>query len=67
MSDTQIYSGTSKVRIMEIKNLLESEGITYHEVDKMDTAYAGIFGEIQLYVSEADAEKAQRLVDSIKQ
>jgi len=66
MSEKQIYSGTSKVRIMEIKNLLDNEGISYHEVDKMDTAYAGIFGEVQLYVSEADAEKAQRLIDSIR-
>ncbi|WP_163515864.1 putative signal transducing protein [Gelidibacter japonicus] len=66
MSDIKIYSGSSQVRVMEIKNILENEGIEYQEVNKMDSSYAGIFGEIQLFVSEADAEKAVQLVETIK-
>lgn len=66
MSEIKIYAGTSQVRVMEIKNLLEGEGISFHEMNKMDSTYAGIFGEIQLFVAEADAEKAEHLVAGIK-
>lgn len=66
MSDYKIYSGTSQIRAMEIKNLLESEGIEYYEMNKLDSSYTGILGELQLYVSEADSEKAQQLLESIE-
>lgn len=66
MSDIKIYSGTSQVRVMEIKNLLENEGIAFQELNKLDSSYAGLLGEIQLFVSEADAEKAQMILDSRK-
>ena len=67
MSETKIYSGTSQVRIMAIKNLLESEGIVYQEINKMDSAYAGLdLGAIELYVSDADAEKTLQLMKTIK-
>ena len=62
MSDIKIYSGTSQVRVMEIKNILETEGIEYYEINKLDSSYTGILGELQLYVSEADAQKAQQLL-----
>ncbi|RXJ51166.1 putative signal transducing protein [Gelidibacter gilvus] len=62
MSDIKIYSGSSQVRVMEIKNILENEGIEYQEVNKMDSSYAGIFGEIQIFVSEADSEKVLQLI-----
>lgn len=66
MSDIKIYSGNSQVRAMEIKNILESEGIAYYEMNKLDSTYTGILGELQLYVSEADAKKAQELLESIE-
>lgn len=66
MSDIKIYSGTSQVRVMEIKNLLENEGIEYFEMNKLDSSYTGILGELQLYVSEADFEKAEELLKSIE-
>lgn len=66
MSDVKIYSDTSQIRIMEVKNLLEDEGIDYYEVDKRDSSYTGILGEIQLYVTETDSKKALLIVDKIK-
>ena len=36
MSDIKIYSGTSQVKMMEIKNMLENEGIEYFEMNKLD-------------------------------
>lgn len=66
MSDIKIYSGTSQVRVMEIKNLLETEGIKYYEMNKLDSSYTGILGELQLYVAEADAQKAQQVLERIE-
>lgn len=67
MSDIKIYSGTSQVRVMEIKNILENEGIAYQEVNKMDSSYGGVFGEIQLFVAEADAAKATELAERVEE
>lgn len=67
MSDIKIYSGTSQVRAMEVKNILENEGIEFQEVNKMDSSYAGIFGEIQIFVSEADSEKSLQLIERVKE
>lgn len=66
MSEIKIYADTSQVRVMEVKNLLDREGIAYHEVNKMDSSYAGTFGEIQIYVSEKDAENVRQLIENIK-
>lgn len=66
MSDIKIYSGTSQVKMMEIKNMLENEGIEYFEMNKLDSSYTGILGELQLYVSEADFEKAEELLKNIE-
>lgn len=66
MSDIKIYSGTSQVRVMEIKNILESEGIEFYEINKLDSSYTGILGELQLYISEVDASKARQLLENIQ-
>ena len=66
MSDIKIYSGTSQVKAMEVKNILEVGGIEYFEMNKLDSSYTGILGELQLYVSEADAERAQQLLIDIE-
>lgn len=67
MSEIEIYSSDSQIRLMEIKNLLENEGIDYQEVNKLDSSYAGAFGEIQLFVAATDAEKAAQLINSVKE
>lgn len=67
MSDIKIYSGTSQVRVMEIKNILENEGIEYQEVNKMDSSYGGVFGEIQLFVAESDATRAIELAERVEE
>lgn len=66
MSDIKIYSGTSQVKMMEIKNMLENEGIEYFEMNKLDSSYTGILGELQLYVSELDFEKVKELLKNIE-
>ncbi|WP_299391217.1 DUF2007 domain-containing protein [uncultured Gelidibacter sp.] len=64
MSDVKIYSGTSQVRVMEIKNLLENENIEYQVLNKSDSSFLVIDGDIEIYVADADAEKAQMLLES---
>ncbi|TDU40124.1 putative signal transducing protein [Gelidibacter sediminis] len=66
MSDVKIYSGSSQVRIMEIKNILENEAIAYQELNKSDSSYPGIYGDIEIYVSHADADKAKQIIASNK-
>lgn len=66
MSDIKIYSSRSQVKVMEIKNLFETEGIEYYEINKLDSSYAGILGELELYVSEANVAKAEAVLKAIE-
>lgn len=62
--DVKIYSGSSQVRIMEIKSMLENENINFQELNKSDSTYPGIYGDMEIYVSAADAEKARALIEN---
>lgn len=62
MGEVEVFTSDSQVKLMEIKNILDDAGIDYHEVNKLDSSYAGIFGEIQLFVSSVDADRAAMLI-----
>ncbi|WP_372643741.1 DUF2007 domain-containing protein [Ancylomarina sp.] len=66
MSTKKIFSGISPVVIMGVKNLLESEGIECFEINKSDSSYVGLLGEIELYVDESQVEKAQNVLKTFK-
>lgn len=66
MSTKKIFSGTSPVEIMGVKNLLESEGIECFEINKSDSSYVGLLGEIELYVNESQVEKALTVLETFK-
>ncbi len=66
MSTKRIFSGTSPVEIMGVKNLLESEGIECFEINKSDSSYVGLLGEIELYVNESQVEKALGVLETFK-
>lgn len=66
MENKKVFFTKSKVEMMGVKNLLESEGIEYFEVDNSDTSYAGLFGHYELLVEEKDEEKAKRLIDQFQ-
>ncbi|MCX7546625.1 DUF2007 domain-containing protein [Xanthomarina sp. F1114] len=57
-----IYSGNSQVIVSGIKNALDEAGITYFEINKSDSSYPGILGEIDVFVNTADAHKAKALL-----
>lgn len=54
----KVFSGTSHVQAMGFRNALEEAGIVHHEIDKSDTAYTGLFDEIQIYVDPEDEMEA---------
>ncbi len=50
----KVFAGTSHVQAMGFRNALSEAGIEHHEVDKSDSAYTGLFDEIQIYVDSED-------------
>ncbi|MBZ9651579.1 putative signal transducing protein [Psychroflexus montanilacus] len=52
----------SKVELMGIKNLLDSEGIENFEINNVDPGFAGVFGDYELKVNEKDFEKAREII-----
>lgn len=66
MNTKRIFSSKSPVEIMGVKNLLESEGIECFEINKADSSYVGLFGEIEIYVEESQAEKALTVLETYK-
>ena len=57
-----IYSGNSQVLVSGIKNALDEAGITYFEINKSDSSYPGILGEIDVFVNTTDELKAKALI-----
>lgn len=52
--------------MMGVKNLLESQGIKCYEMDKVDSSYAGIFGNYELMVDESNEEKAKEIISEFE-
>ncbi|PTX59507.1 putative signal transducing protein [Kordia periserrulae] len=67
MSRVKIYTSNVQIQIMDAKHILNEAGINYFEINKMDTAYAGILGgDIELHVAKEDAQKALELLADLK-
>ena len=54
----KVFSGTSHVQAMGFRNALSEAGIAHHELDKSDSAYTGLFDDIQIYVDAKDEASA---------
>jgi hypothetical protein len=50
---------------MGIKNALAEEGISFFDIDKTDSAYAKLFGNIEIYVDAADEARATEIINSL--
>ncbi|WP_053991454.1 putative signal transducing protein [Mangrovimonas sp. TPBH4] len=66
MKQVTVYSAKSDVKAMAIKNLLADNAISFTEIDKRDTSYANLFGNIEISVDETDVEKAQSLIEELQ-
>lgn len=62
----KVFSGTSHIQAMGFKNALNEAGINYHELDKSDSSYVGLFDEIQIYVESEDEAEALVVLKSLK-
>lgn len=63
MDKTQlIWFSVSELKIMTAKHLLKQAGIESFTIDKRDSAHAGIFGEIELYVPKIFEDQAYHLL-----
>lgn len=58
MSRKLILSSNSQVQVSGVKNALDEAQIAYFEINKSDSSYPGILGQIEVYVNEADEAKA---------
>lgn len=47
---------------MTAKHVLKAAGIESYTLDQSDSAHAGLFGDIQLYVDEDQAEEAKKIL-----
>ena len=49
----------SQLKIMTAQHMLKEAGIESFVVNKMDSAHAGLFGDIELFVQKEDAIEAK--------
>jgi hypothetical protein len=67
MDSIKIYTSNVQLQIMDAKHILSEAGIHFFEINKMDSAYAGILGgDIEIHVPKEDAEKALELLADLK-
>ncbi len=57
--DGLIFFSVSQIKVMTALHILEEAGIKAFKVDKMDSAHAGAFGNIELYVPKEKEEEAR--------
>ena len=58
----KVYSTQAPYKAEITKDVLENEGVQSVVVDKQDTAYGGVFGEVELYVRREDVIKAKHII-----
>lgn len=57
-----VWFSVSQLKIKTAQFILSEAGITSHVIDKTDSAHAGLFGEIELYVAENEEDKARQIL-----
>ena len=64
MSKERIFSTKSFIEAMGIQKQLESESISFEVIDKTDSSYASLLGNIEIFVDNQDQEKAEKLIEA---
>lgn len=57
-----VWFSVSHLKIKTAQYILSEAGIESHTIDKTDSAHAGLFGEIELYVPEDQEDKARSIL-----
>ena len=63
MDESRIAFAVSELKVIHAQHVLNEAGIGSFVLNKKDSAYAGILGDIQLFVDKADAEKAKAILE----
>jgi hypothetical protein len=63
MDEKRVMFTVSHLKKMSAKHVLEQAGITTFILDKTDSAHAGIFGDIELYVDASQEAKARKILE----
>lgn len=63
MSTHTIFFSVSQIKIISAQHFLKEAGIQSHTINKMDSAHAGVFGDIELHVAKEDEEAAKKILE----
>ena len=62
MENETVFIAVSEIKVNTALHLLKEAGINAHVINKMDTAHANLFGEIQIIVDKGDEEKTKQIL-----
>jgi len=62
MNKSMVWFSVSQLKIKTAQFILTQAGIENYIIDKTDSAHAGLFGEIELYVSEDQENTARKIL-----
>ncbi len=62
MDNILIYSSKNKVEALGIQHKLDEHNIPFQAIDKTDSSYAGLLGEIEIYVDKVHEPEAKSLI-----
>ena len=62
MESESKFIAVSQLKVMTALHLLKEAGIDAHHINKMDSAHANIFGEIQIIVSSEDEARTREIL-----
>ncbi len=63
MEESRVMFTVSQLRIMTAKHVLKEQGIESFSIDKTDSAHAGVFGDIELYVDKEHEVRARKILE----
>lgn len=64
MSKKRIHSTKSNIEAMGIQRHLLEADIPCNVIDKTDSAYASVFGNIEIYVDKAYVDDAEKVLQA---
>ena len=59
MKESMVMFTVSQIKILTAQHVLKEAGIESFVLNKMDSAHAGLFGDIELYVAKKDSIEAK--------
>ena len=62
MKTVSIYKTKSNIEAMGIESMLTENSIPCQVINKMDSSYGNIFGDIEISVDETQSLKAKKLI-----